>query len=117
MRRSIAARASVSSAGHEPRGVTQDELDIGIVSPNLIAHQQVCRTRGIQQEIGRERQHAVDGGTRQIRRMNEHHRATRIQDAEQICLAVLAQVHTGRVGQQNHTVGVQFIQRPDRLLG
>ncbi|GLE54367.1 hypothetical protein ATCCBAA256_39500 [Mycobacterium montefiorense] len=106
---------AMRGVGHEAARVAQDEFDVGILTTNFVAYQKVCRAGCVEQKIRREGQNTADGGSRQIGRMDEDHRRTCIQRREQVVLTVLAQVDSGRVGQQDDAVSVQFVERPDNL--
>jgi hypothetical protein len=59
--------------------MAQDELDVRILTTNAVAHQKICGAGGVQQEVGREWRHAGHSRARQVGRVNEHHRRTRIE--------------------------------------
>jgi hypothetical protein len=61
----------VTRVGHETSRVTQDEPNIGIASPNTIAHQQVRGSRSVEQEVGRERRDVRHSWPRQLAGVDE----------------------------------------------
>ena len=87
----------------------------GYLAAYPVAYQQVCGAGGVEQEVGRERQHAGHRGAGQVGGMDEDHRRACVERGEQRVLAVLAQVGACDVGQQHDTVGVQVVERPDGL--
>ena len=100
--------------GDEPACVAEDELDVWVAEADAVADQQECRAGGVEEEVRRERRDAVDGRAGQFGGVNEHQQTSTsaVEFGEQLLVFGLTEVGAVGVGQQDHPVGAEIIERP-----
>ncbi|GJP04747.1 hypothetical protein NJB18001_26900 [Mycobacterium marinum] len=88
----------MTGIGDKPAGMAEHELDIRIPLTDAIAHQQMGRPGGVEQEVAGPWGNSGNRRAGQFGGMDEHHRGARIQRGEQVVLAVLAEIDASVVG-------------------